>query len=194
MMGRRCRMTGRRCVYDKETHRCKCGGWERGYKPKVEPVRDRAECQICERTQAIDKAGLLGHHGYKRPGWGCIQGDCFGVKHKPYPETDALEQYLDIIRKHIAKCQQDLAALIWLEEYEYRYTVGHSWTGKKETRWQTIKKGDRGHYDFEKKHTFPSFEDVIASEKRGIENEIKFAQADEKRVEKRIEAAAAINA
>ncbi len=80
--------------FDRETHRCKrCGRWEAGFAPKRQSTKPRAECQICEHEMALDAAGNLGHHGYKRPGVGFIVGDCPGVGHKPYPATDALESY-----------------------------------------------------------------------------------------------------
>jgi hypothetical protein len=41
------------------------------------------ECQICERTQKL-RGKLLVLHGYRRPGWGWIEGECPGVGHLPY--------------------------------------------------------------------------------------------------------------
>ena len=107
MFNRRgCPATGRMFHYfDKATHQCKCGRWERGFKPKTEPTKPRAECQICGCKQACDKDGTIGHHGYKRPGYGFIQGDCFGEGWAPYPKTDALEAYLVRVECHIELCR-----------------------------------------------------------------------------------------
>lgn len=188
MRMRGCPATGRMYhVFDKNTHQCKCGRWERGYKPKTEPVRPRAECQICEREQALDTSGNLGHHGYKRPGWGCIEGDCMGVGHKPYPETDALELYLTAVRNYIERCRKRLAELPTLTEIEYHYTVyvRH----EKQQRTKVLKKGDEYRYDHEERTTFPGFEDRIKVEMGKMENEISFATKDEQRVIARIEKA-----
>ena len=89
--------------FDKETHRCACGRWQAGFAPKKVSKTPRAECQVCERTQALTKDGVLVHHGYERPGHGWIVGDCFGVGHKPYTATDALEQWHGWIENEIAR-------------------------------------------------------------------------------------------
>lgn len=184
-MMRGCPATGRMCHnFDKATHQCRCGRWQAGYAPKKEPVRPRAECQICERTQALDGGGCLGHHGYRRPGWGFITGDCTGAGHKPYPETDALELYLIAVRGYITKCEKRLAELPALKEIEYHYTVYVK--HQKEQRTKVIKKGDEYRYDSEERTTFPGFEDRIKVEMARMENEIAFAQKDEHRVTARI--------
>lgn len=42
-------------------------------------------CQICEATWKLTPAPhRLVHHGYKRPGHGEIEGDCWGVGHAPW--------------------------------------------------------------------------------------------------------------
>ena len=187
-MLRGCPATGRMMhFFDKETHRCKCGRWERGFKPKTEPVRPRAECQICEREQATDLSGNLGHHGYTRPGCGYIQGDCLGVGHKPYPETDALVIYLEIVRAHIAKCKNKLEELPFLTEVSYVYYVRVA--GKRENRTQVVRKGDTSRWDVALRQSFPGFDVVIRTKRFNLENEIRYAEADEKRVVARIAAA-----
>lgn len=185
---RGCPATGRMSHnYDKETHRCKgCGRWQAGFKPKVEPVRPRAECQICECEQAIDRYGHMVHHGYKRPGCGYIQGDCYGVGHKPYPATDALEAYLKAVRAYIEGQEARLVVLPTLETYTYRYHVGYGSRRQEKTR--EMKRGDQGGFEFnEGQHHFPSFDDLIAREARQVEMNIRHAREDEKRVLARIE-------
>lgn len=177
-----CKATGRFShQFDPQTHRCPCGRWERGYKPKKEPARPRDECQICERKQALDLHGNLVHHGYKRPGWGYIQGDCMGVNHKPYPATDALEIYLQTIKGYLKNCQITLENLPTLTTFTFNYEQ-HG------VKSQTIvNKGDTHHYDHEKRITLPAFEDLIAWETKRIKSEIDFATQDINRVVKRIE-------
>ena len=51
-------------------------------------------CPVCEGTFKV-RSQLLVHHGYERPGYGYIVGDCFGVNRPPHelsPRT--AEEYL----------------------------------------------------------------------------------------------------
>jgi hypothetical protein len=75
----------------------------------------RDECQVCERKQALNKHGTLVNHGYQRPGWGYLEGGCAGVKHKPFPETDALEAYIPHVKHHKARVERDLKEAPGLE-------------------------------------------------------------------------------
>lgn len=172
------------CKFDKTTHRCVCGRWERGFKPACEPVRPRDECQICERQQSLDSTGDLGLHGYKRPGCGYIIGNCMGVGHKPYPATDALETYLTMVRGYIKTCKESLDRLPTLTEIAYTFPVyvNH----KRESRTVTIRKGDVYRYDPETRNTLPGFDDRIKVETAKLQSEIAFASKDESRVVKRI--------
>lgn len=57
-------------------------------------TRFLGHCQICEQEQKLHK-GVLVHHGYKRPGWGEIVGDCYGVAFLPYEMScELLKEYL----------------------------------------------------------------------------------------------------
>jgi len=76
--------------FDKATHRCNCGRWQAGFKPKA---TDTCECQVCANQQKVDARGKLVLHGYLRPGHGWIIGKCFGVAALPFPETDRLEYW-----------------------------------------------------------------------------------------------------
>lgn len=119
-----CPATGRMSHrFDRTTHRCRCGRWQAGYAPKKECVKPRAECQICEGRYATDKDGTLGHHGYKRPGWGFISGDCSGEGHKPYPATDALVKYLEQLEAFLATCRLKIEMLPQVGQYEYKTKV-----------------------------------------------------------------------
>lgn len=69
------------------------------------------ECQICEHRQCKDSRGKLVHHGYLRPGYGQIEGDCPGVGYLPYPETDALAWYLRVVTNGAAETITALAGL-----------------------------------------------------------------------------------
>ena len=187
-MVRGCPATGRMThKFDKATHRCVCGRWDRGYKPKVEPVRPRDECQICARQQALDGSGCMVHHGYRRPGWGCIQGDCYGVGYRPYPATDALAGYLVAVRNHIEACVTKLAAIPALASIEHVFTTG---IGRARTEHTiTIQRGEEERYDAASRHSFPSFADLIRRRIAHLEKEIQFATADAQRAQARIDAA-----
>ena len=185
MFGRGCPATGRMMhVFDKTTHRCRCGRWERGFKPKTEPVRPRAECQICERQQALDAAGCLGHHGYRRPGWGHITGDCVGVGHRPYPATDALVAYLAAVRNHVETCRKRLKAVPRFASLPWAYDAYED--HKRVKRTLTVFRDGRTDPEPEVRYVVPSFEELVRREIARLENEIKFAEADERRVVARI--------
>ena len=108
--------------FDKTTHQCKCGRWEREFKPKVTPAKPRAECQICERQQATDSNGCMVHHGYKRPGCGYLLGGCMGVGYKPYMATDALQKYLRMVQSYIQECEAKLVAIPQEPSLPFTYT------------------------------------------------------------------------
>lgn len=185
-MIRGCPATGRMShSFDKATHRCRCGRWQAGFKPKAAPARPRAECQICEREQATTIDSLLVHHGYKRPGWGCIVGDCMGVGHLPYPATDALKLYRTAVQEHIAGCQSALDGLPNVTSLPFRWAEGHGRSRVEKTT-PVVKGGPRprcGNY------CVPDFDDLLERERRRLEQELKFAAADLARVEARIAAA-----
>ncbi len=172
--------------YDKTTHRCECGAWERGFTPKKEPVRPRAECQICERNQALDRYGVMVHHGYERPGIGWIQGDCFGVKFKPYPATDALERYKVFIERMLSARRQELKDLETVEELPYTYEKGWPRKDREEITVQ-VKRGESDRY--EGSYTIPSFDDLAERRKRALDRDIFQFNDELERVTKRIEKA-----
>lgn len=53
---------------------------------------ERYECQICAGMWKAKKDGTLVNHGYQRPGWGYIVGNCFGVGHQPFPSVTAIDK------------------------------------------------------------------------------------------------------
>ncbi|MFI5113521.1 MAG: hypothetical protein ACHP7J_00150 [Terriglobales bacterium] len=148
-------------------------------------MKPRAECQICERTQAIDADGTLTNHGYKRPGCGWIQGNCVGHGHKPYPETDALEKYVGVLNDHVARCELAIATLPKINERVYRVKVGFG--SKRREEVFTVNRGDADRFDFERGRTHvPSFEWLEGVELRNLESEISNAKSELRRIEERI--------
>lgn len=187
---RGCKAGRMRCKYDPITHRCVCGNWERGFKPKTEPKSPRAECQICEAKFALHN-GRMVHHGYKRPGCGFIVGDCMGVGHAPYPATDALVLYLASVKGYLGGRKHARKHTKAAKELTYTYTKYKGW-GDRETVHVTLAEGYGGGFMREAhgNHYFPSFEEEKASALRRIDHDIESAKREIERVEKRIANAA----
>lgn len=99
-------------------------------------------CPCCEGTFKVRDDNLV-HHGYQRPGWGYIVGDCYGACKTPHelsPET--AKGYLELVTKYLAETKKSLAALP--SKTELRVT-----THKGETK--TIEKTERpaGGFDWD---------------------------------------------
>jgi len=88
--------------------------------PRVVVRRPRSECQLCTKEQALTGNGRLGNHGYSRPGWGFIVGNCPGVGYKPFPETDALEAIIPRLNEHLTWCESQV-----IEPKSYSVSAGY---------------------------------------------------------------------
>lgn len=61
-------------------------------------IRLVGTCPVCERQQKVTPHGAMVHHGFKRPGWGAIVGDCFGVGLLAYElSPKGCEEYRDVL-------------------------------------------------------------------------------------------------
>lgn len=195
-MFRTCPATGYlQCHFDRETHQCKCGRWQRGYAPAkvVANAKPRNECQICERKQALDASGKLGNHGYKRPGWGFIVGNCPGVDHLPFPETDALVRYLVRCVEYEATTVAELAALPLATEFKVTVSrrVGRYPNETKEEKTVVVTKPvdpTAYHYNSYRPEEFyvPSFADELRIRTTRAERELGNVREEIKRVTARI--------
>ena len=77
----------------------------------VTATRYIGTCPVCEGEQKLHKMTLV-HHGYQRPVYGSIQGDCFGVGYPPYElSTEGTEAYLVAVRRGIDGNEEALARL-----------------------------------------------------------------------------------
>ena len=75
-------------------------------------TRHVGNCQICATDYKLTADDKLVHHGYRRPGWGTIVGDCEGVGAPPYEVScDALRAYADRVRGERAATVARLEAL-----------------------------------------------------------------------------------
>jgi hypothetical protein len=71
--------------------------------PAVDPRKTTYRtCQACFNAQAVQH-GTLVHHGYRRPGWGYIVGDCAGVHDLPF------EVSCDLTRKYLTGVEERAA-------------------------------------------------------------------------------------
>ena len=66
----------------------------------VNPNQIRGLCAWCLRDVAIDRSGLMTHHGYERPGIGWQTQSCPGIKYKN------IEVSLDGLKEHIRAIDQ----------------------------------------------------------------------------------------
>jgi len=73
------------------------------YAAKV--TRQIGTCGVCGKTQKIPN-GMLSYHGYNRPGYGYIEGECPGSRHAPWEVSSitgevALQVYNNVLNKKI---------------------------------------------------------------------------------------------
>ena len=181
-------------------------------------TKPRAECQVCEKVWALISGGQLGHHGYQRPGYGYILGDCAGEGHLPFPATSALESYLTkTILPRLAKIPEELAALLTVGELTETSQRFDSYRGHSEesvlirrdgsmlrtrktkalgaTDWVEFK-GYRHGLDYGEWHTSQTdaFQQMANRKRADLLNEQKWFQAEETRVRARIEKGLALRA
>ncbi len=173
-----CHATGRMShSFDKTTHQCKCGRWERGYAPKK-------ECQCCEGRFAT-RHNQLGHHGYKRPGIGYILGDCMGVGYAPYPAYDALEKLLGIISDNIARLATEVNGLVTTPSLSYVCSMGYN---KTDTKTFEVKRDDKelGGFNGNYHYSVPSWKTLLSIVTHRLNSELSWFQTEEMRVRNRI--------
>lgn len=71
----------------------------------------RGTCQRCAGSVAVVN-GVLAHHGYTRPGWGSIVGDCIGVNRKPAEHSiDFAKDLRTSTLEHAAKMETRAAEI-----------------------------------------------------------------------------------
>ena len=86
-------------------------------------------CIVCERHIKV-RDSLLVHHGFKRPGTGYIEGDCFGVGYKPHELSNELaKKYLELVESllplkasYLISNKENLMVLE--QELEKTYNIG----------------------------------------------------------------------
>lgn len=161
--------------FSPETHRCvRCDRWQNGFMPKkTEAEAQKGECQVCARKQCLTGGGALVHHGYRRPGYGSIVGDCFGVGHLPYPKTDELELETSRLKGQIAGAPNVRSIF---------YIRGDMVTVE-------VMKGDAGVFDPDRKRRVPSFEALRDRRVATWRTQLNYAKQELVRTRERIAAA-----
>lgn len=93
-------------------------------------------CGICSNVQKLKGDGALVLHGYQRPGYGWIQGSCFGVGYKAWElSPEAVEAYIKHLKSVIPQQQARVKALqgresftVWVDD---KFAVQGSGPGKR---------------------------------------------------------------
>ena len=129
-------------------------------------------CAICLRSQVVRK-GRMVTHGYQRPGYGYIIGECFGVNYEPYETSpNACIAYIPILNAHKAKFETHLLMLQTGKVTEFRETKRNYRTNKDEIR--IIAKGHE------------QFADMLKAEIAGTEQQIEYVTRDIAEMNRRI--------
>lgn len=148
-------------------------------------------CPVCEGRIKV-RGGTLVHHGYQRPGYGHIVGDCFGVNRLPHetsPET--AKAYRDeAIVPRIAACVRETArvetATVLAYTYERRLADRQKVPAQIE-----VKQGDppSPHVDEVDRfnHLIPSFDQVRRVRLANLESEIRMLERDNERLTKLVD-------
>lgn len=105
------------------------GGRHSDSGPKRESDSPSGTCQICFRSQKA-RSGLLVLHGYKRPGYGYIVGNCWGCGYAPFEVScERTKQFLaEVLRPTLARFEANLSRLQAKPEsidHETRVFVGY---------------------------------------------------------------------
>lgn len=75
-------------------------------------IRVVGTCPVCEHQQKITPRGAMVLHGYRRPGDGSIEGDCFGVGLPPYEvSSEGCVKYQDVLVTWIQSATDNLRRL-----------------------------------------------------------------------------------
>ena len=79
------------------------------------PTRIIGKCPVCEgdfKVHVTNGTHGMVHHGYQRPGFGYIVGDCFAVGREPYElSCQATKDYQKIVQERLLNCHERLEAL-----------------------------------------------------------------------------------
>lgn len=84
----------------------------------------RGECQICGRKQALDTKDRVYRHGYTRPGWGHIVGNCFGASYPTYQASSKrLARYVEMCENWVDGWQRTRSKAQRATAHAFNYKV-----------------------------------------------------------------------
>lgn len=132
-------------------------------------TRHIGNCQICERDQKLlEGRNLLGlrlvHHGYRRPGYGSIEGDCPGVGELPYEVScELLKTYKVNMERHLVGLQAFAAKLAAREVTSFEVLERRGY-GSRDAELVEYRAGVTEPYRFER-----AFERLVRESERNIE-------------------------
>src|SRR5262245_56903099 len=148
-------------------------------------------CPVCEGRIKVGSGNLV-HHGYQRPGYGHILGDCFAVGCLPHETSpDTAKQYLaEVILPRLTtqiatKARVETAKVL---SYTYERRVGRD---QKVPVMVQVKQGDVFTYHSDEVtkdcHSIPSFDDVRRVQLANLEREIRALESENERLTKLID-------
>lgn len=130
-------------------------------------------CPICEREQRLDGQRNMVHHGYRRPGHGTIQGDCWGVGRTAYElSCEATKEYRDTVIEPLLEAS--FTYLTKLRSGEIKVLHRRSFLRSDETR--EVREGD------------PFFKAILEREISTLKNRVDAFCVEVKRLTRLIDA------
>lgn len=89
-------------------------------------ITNTGTCGICGRNVKLNKSSLyLVHHGYTRPGWGMIEGDCYGVHFDPHEVSpEACVEYRKVVQKTLVSTKKHLVKVVRSKRSPYSRAGG----------------------------------------------------------------------
>lgn len=81
--------------------------------PASERTREgTGTCSVCFNNVKVSRSGKIVLHGYQRPGYGAIRGECFGVGYPPFEiAVEGVVAYIAHLTGEIAKIKEDIRDL-----------------------------------------------------------------------------------
>lgn len=102
-------------------------------------------CPVCNARFKV-RRGVLVHHGYRRPGYGHIVGDCFAVHMEPHETSPrTAEKYREHAKAQIESLEAERARLGSVVELIYTYKV-YDGVGQSSDQTVVIRAGDEPYY------------------------------------------------
>jgi hypothetical protein len=81
-------------------------------------------CPVCQNFIKV-RDGLLVHHGYERPGFGYIVGDCFGVHRPPHElSVETAKTWLEVMLGRMQELERRLERLPELQQLPEKVFTG----------------------------------------------------------------------